>query len=171
MTRPRAQYGRGMKPDELWLAQDGNFQQVIPKGVVARVSSYVGGVVLLLLGPALMIGLGAAGAFELPTLIGGIAILATAGSFGVVSMVSTVRMKRRVERLARNGRPATAEVIASRPASLGEETGVEVTVRVSGPDVPEFEMKHRSTESRIAALGETFRVIVDPADGAYMIVR
>lgn len=160
-----------MKPDELWLAQDGNFQQVIPKGRAARVASYIGGAVLLLLGPAMMITVGAAGAFEWPTLLGGIAILATAGGYGVLSTVSTVRMQRRVERLARNGRPAVAEVIGARPASIGEETGVEVTVRVSGPDVPPFEMKHRSTESRIAALGETFRLIVDPSDGAYMIIR
>ncbi|MBW9092603.1 hypothetical protein JNB62_02775 [Microbacterium jejuense] len=159
-----------MKPDELWMAQDGNFQQVIPKGPVARAGSYVGGVVLLLLGPALIVVVALAGAFELPTLIGGIAILVISGGFGVLSMVSTARMQRRVHRLARNGRPATAEVIAARPAAIGEETGVEVTVRVSGPDVPEFEMTHRSTESRIAALGETFRVIVDPADGAYQIV-
>jgi hypothetical protein len=160
-----------MKPDELWLAEDGNFQQVIPKGPVARASSYVGGVVLLLLGPALIVVVWVAGAFELPTLLGGIAILVTSGVFGILSMVSTTRMQRRVERLARNGLPATAEVIASRPASIGEETGVEVTVRVSGPDVPAFEMTHRSTESRIAALGETFRLIVDPSDRAYMIVR
>lgn len=160
-----------MRPDELWLAEDGNFQQVIPKGPFARAIGYVGSVVLLLLGPALIVVVSAAGAFELPTLIGGIAILVISGGFGVLSMVSITRMQRRVERLARNGRPAAAEVIAARPASIGEETGVEVTVRVSGPDVPAFEMTHRSTDSRIAALGETFRVIVDPADGAYMIVR
>lgn len=161
----------GMKPDELWMAQDGNFAQVIPKGAVARAMIFVGGVVLLLLGPAMMIVIAVAGAFEWPTLVGGIAILLTAGGYGVLSMVSAVRMQRRVRRLARNGRPATAEVIASRTASIGEETGIEVTVRVSGPDVPSFEMTHRSTESRIAALGETFPVIVDPSDGAYRILR
>ena len=160
-----------MRSDELWLAEDGNFQQVIPKGPVARAMGYVGAVVLLLLGPALIVVVSAAGAFELPTLIGGIAILVVSGGFGILSMVSTARMQRRVERLARNGRPATAEVIASRAASIGEETGVEVTVRVRGPDVPAFEMTHRSTEARIGALGERFRVIVDPADGAYMILR
>ena len=160
-----------MKPDDVWLAQDGNFQQVIPQGLVARVSSYIGAAVLLLLGPAMMIVVAAGGAFELPTLIGGIAILVTAGGFGILSAVSTMRMRRRVLRLERTGRPATAEVVSSRSASLGEETGIEVTLRVSGPDVPPFELKHRSTENRIAALGSSFPVIVDPADGAYLIVR
>lgn len=156
--------------DDVWLAQDGNFRQVIPKSAFARLSAYVGGAVLLLLGPAMMIVIAAAGAFEWPTLVGGMAIIVTAGGFAVLSIVSTIRMQRRVERLARTGRPATAEVIAVRPASIGEETGVEATLRVSGPDVPAFEMAHRGTESRVGALGERFAVIVDPADGAYLIV-
>jgi len=160
-----------MKPDELWLAQDGNFTQVRVKGPVARFVSYVGGVIELLIGPALMITLAVVGAFELPTLIGGVAIIVIVGGLGLATIVSTARMQRRVRRLELHGRPATAEVQDPRSVILGEETGVEVTLRISGPGVPAFEAKHRGSDSAIERLGRSFPVIVDPSDGAYMIVR
>lgn len=160
-----------MKPDELWLAQDGNFTQVRRKSAVARFASYTAGVIELLAGPALMITLAAVGAFELPSLIGGIALIVFVGGLGLATIVSTVRMQRRVQRLEQHGRPATAEVQDPRSVSLGEETGVEVTLRISGPDVPECETTHRGSDGAIDRLGSSFPVIVDPSDGAYMIVR
>ncbi|MBT2486197.1 MULTISPECIES: hypothetical protein [unclassified Microbacterium] len=46
-----------MKPDELWLAQDGNFTQVLRKGPAARFAGYAVGVIELLIGPALRCGI------------------------------------------------------------------------------------------------------------------
>lgn len=159
-----------MKPDDLWLASDGNFDQVIPAGPVRRALSYLGGVVALMLGPALVIVIAAAGELAWQTLLGGAATLVFIGGFGVASMVSTARMQRRVERLARHGRPATAEVVSSRTASIGEETGTEVTMLVTGDGFEPFRATHRSTDARIERLGQRFRLVVDPSDGAYLIV-
>ncbi|MFB7252368.1 hypothetical protein [Microbacterium sp. NPDC056234] len=164
-------YDPPMKPDDLWLAQDGNFTQVRRRSLVSRLASYAGGVIGLLAGPAMMITLGAVGAFELPSLIGGVAIIIVVGGLGLATIVSTSRMQRRVHRLEERGRLATAEVLDPRSVSLGEETGVEVTLRISGPGVPVFETTHRGTDGDIERLGSSFRVIVDPSDGAYMIVR
>lgn len=83
--------------------------------------------------------------------------------------MSTVRMKRRSERLARNGRPATARVVSARACSLGEETGIELTLRISGAEVPEFETTHQGHDDR--AVGEEFAVVVDPSDNIFMILR
>lgn len=160
-----------MKSDDLWLAEDGNFTQVVPRGRFARFASYTGGVLELLAGPALMIVIGRVGEFALPTLVGGIAVIVVVGGFGLATIVSTARMQRRVQRLAARGRPATAEVMDPRSVPLGEETGVEVTLLISGPDVPAFQTSYRGSDGRIDRLGASFPVIVDPADGAYMIVR
>lgn len=53
---------------------------------------------------------------------------------------------------------------------VGEEAGVEVTLRISGPGVAAFETPYRGSDGAIERLGRSFSVIVDPADGAYMIV-
>lgn len=160
-----------MESDELWIATDGNFDQVIPASAVGRALSYVGSVVGILAGPALMVTLWIAGAFEWPSLAGGIAILLTVGLFSLATMVSTMRMQRRVRRLRGEGREATAEVIASRSVSLGEESGVEVRLRISGEGFPPFEAAHRGSDGAIEKLGARFPVVVDPRDRAYMIVR
>lgn len=160
------------KPDELWLADDGNFDLVVPASPFARVMGYVGGVVLILLGPALMVVLLAVGAFEWPSLVGGLAILVVSGGFGLASAMSTRRMQRRVERLTRQGRPATARVIGSRAVTLGEaESGLEVALVIEGPGVSPIRTRLRGKDHRIEALGEEFPVIVDPADGAYLIAE
>ena len=160
-----------MKHDELWMARDGNFHQVIAANAFSRTMSYVGGIIGILAGPVMMIALAVAGAFEWPTLVGGIAILLTLGSYSVAAMVSTRRMQRRVERLRRDGRPAIAEVVGSREVSLGEESGVEATLRISGDGVPTFQVPHRGSSGAIDRLGARFPVIVDPRDGAYLIPR
>ena len=160
------------KPDELWLSDDGNFDLVVPKSPLSRFLGYLGSVVLILLGPALMVVLLAAGAFEWPSLVGGIAILVVSGGFGVLTASSIRRMQRRVERLARDGRPATAHVIGSRDVTLGEgESGVELAVRIAAPGMPDIRTRLRGQDTRLTALGDEFPVIVDPADGAYLIVR
>ena len=82
-----------------------------------------------------------------------------------------MRMQRRVLRLRRDGVAATAEVVASRGVSLGEESGVEVTLRISGDGFPAFQVAHRGGHGAIDKLGARFPLVVDPRDRAYMIVQ
>ncbi len=65
------------------------------------------------------------------------------GGFGLTGWLSIPRGKRRTDRLARSGRPATALVVGARPCSIGEEAGTRVTLQISGLEVPEFEVPHR----------------------------
>lgn len=160
------------KPDELWLADDGNFDLVVPASRLTRLTSYAGAVALILLGPALMVVLLAVGAFEWPSLVGGVAILVVSGGFGLAAATSTRRMQRRVERLTRQGRPATARVVGSRAVTLGEaDSGVELALEIEAPGRPPVSTRLRGTEDRLRPLGEEFPVVVDPVDGAYLIVR
>lgn len=160
-----------MASDELWIAADGNFDQVVPVSTVGRVLIYAGSVIGILAGPAMMVTLFVAGAFQWQSLVGGVAVILTLGLFSLSSIVSTVRMQRRVQRLRRHGRAAIADVADSRSVSLGEESGLEVTLRISGESVATFEVAHRGSHSAIGRLGARFPVVVDPKDQAYMIVR
>ena len=76
-----------MESDELWIAADGNFDQVVPVSAVGRGLSYFGSIIGILAGPAMMVTLFVVGAFEWPSLVGGIAILLTLGLFSLSSMV------------------------------------------------------------------------------------
>lgn len=158
-----------MKPDALWLAEDGNFDLVVPASPAARFASYSWAVIALLLGPALIVTLDVVGELHWLSVLGGLAVLVFVGGFGLLSAVSTLRMQRRVERISRRGRPATAEVLGSRAVSLGEETGTEVALRIAGDEVPAFETRYRGTAGAIDRLGARFEVLVDPADRAYLI--
>lgn len=43
-------YNLAMASDELWIAADGNFDQVVPVSVVGRIASYVGSVIGMVVG-------------------------------------------------------------------------------------------------------------------------
>lgn len=158
-----------MKRDDPPLALDGNFDQVIVQGPAARLSIYVAGVIGCLAGPALLVSLVLAGELAWQGVVGAVATTIVLGSFGALEIMSTVRMRRRVQRLARNGRPATGRVIGARGCTLGEETGIEWTLRISGPQVREFETTHRDKDDR--GVGDEFPVVVDPTDNIFMILR
>ncbi|MEU4385564.1 hypothetical protein [Promicromonospora sp. NPDC023805] len=159
-----------MARDDLPLANDGNFDQVVPAGPVARLFTYVSETVGLLAGPALIVALDLVGELQWQGILGGVVVTVVVGGLSAASLVATVRMKRRTDRLARNGQPATAHVVDSRTVSIGEETGTELTLRISGPDVPEFETTHRGTDHRTGELGDEFPVVVDPSDNIFMIL-
>lgn len=164
-------YNLAMASDELWIAADGNFDQVVSVSFVGRITSYVGSVIGILVGPAMVVMLFVAGAFEWQSLVGGVAILLTLGLFSLNSMVSTMRMQRRVQRLCRDGSAAIADVVDSRSVSIGEESGLEIALRISGERIATFEVAHRGSHGAIGRLGARFPVVVDPKGHAYMIVR
>lgn len=159
-----------MADDTPLLASDGNFDEVRLSGPVARAFGYLSAVVQIAAGPALVIVLLLVGELGWPGIVGGIAIACTAGVFGVMQAVSISRQRRRAARLARNGRRAVARVTGSRPRSLGEEDGVELTLVIEGSDVPAFETAHRELARRAHDVGDAFDVIVDPSDGVYRVL-
>jgi hypothetical protein len=159
-----------MTRDDLPLADDGNFDQVVPAGPAARLFAYVSETVGLLAGPALIVVLYLVGELQWQGILGGVVVTLVVGGMSAASLLATVRMKRRTDRLTRDGRPATAHVVGSRTVSIGEESGTELTLRISGPDVPEFETTHRGRDHRAGALGDEFPVVVDPSDNIFMIL-
>jgi hypothetical protein len=160
-----------MKPDTLLVANDGNFTLVVPKHPVLRFMSYASAVVGVLLGPALILVITLVGELHVLTIIGGVAILLTTGSWGIRSAISTARMQRRVLRLRARGLPATAQVVGTKSVSLGEETGTQLTLRISGTHVPMFRTTYRGKGSAFEDRGDAFAVVVDPKDNAWLIVE
>jgi hypothetical protein len=124
----------------------------------------------LLLGPALFVFLDLGDELRWQGVLSSVVVTLLVGGLSAAWLVATARTKRRADRLARNGRPATARVVGTRTVPIGEETGTEATLRISGPDVPEFETTHRSTDQRAGAVGDEFPVVVDPADNIFMIL-
>ena len=54
------------------------------------------------------------------------------------------------------------------PVSLGEESGTQLTLSISGPKVPEYRTRLRGTTA-VRDVGDTFEVLVDPRDNAWML--
>ncbi len=164
-----------MKPDDLLVAEDGNFDQVQPQGPVSRLFTYLGAALMMLGGPACIAIPAATGELAwsgMPVVaVIGVVVTIFVGGFGAMLWVSTSREKRRADRLARNGRPATARILGATSCTIGEESGTEFALRISGPEVPEFETTHRSSRDSEASLGAEFAVIVDPADNVFRILR
>ncbi|WP_433273077.1 hypothetical protein ACQPZF_18085 [Actinosynnema sp. CS-041913] len=164
-----------MGSDDLLLADDGNFDQVQPQGPVGRLISYLCASLLMLAGPACIALSAVTGEPAWPGVLVvvaiGVVVTILVGGFGAMLWISTSRGKRRAGRLARNGRPATARIVGTTSCTLGEESGTELTLRISGPEVPEFETTHRSRLDTVSSLGEEFAVVVDPSDNLFRIVR
>ena len=165
---PGRGYAGRVKSDRLFVAIDGNFDLVVPKHPVLRCVSYVFAVIGVLTGPALIVVIAMAGELHPFTVIGGIAIFVTIGIPGIASGRSTARMQRRVNRVKKHGRPATAHAVGSMPVSLGEESGTQLTLSISGPKVPEYRTRLRGTTA-VRDVGDTFEVLVDPRDNAWML--
>lgn len=159
-----------MADDTPLYASDGNFDEVRVAGAIVRGFGLVFDVVMIAAGPALVIVLAVFGELNWVGVLGGIAIFCTAGWGGVRHIVSAKRARRRAYRVKRNGRPAVATVLASREVSLGEQDGVEITLKIAGTEVPTFHTTRRETTGQAHEVGDEFRVVVDPSDGAYRIL-
>ncbi|GAB09669.1 hypothetical protein GOARA_045_00230 [Gordonia araii NBRC 100433] len=159
-----------MAKDTPRLVLDGNADEVRPQGLFVRVVCYFFGALAIAGGPGLVIVLAVVGELGWPGILGGVALTATIGVSGVLEIMSVARNHRRSLRIARTGRPAIARVTASRPRSLGEEDGVELTLAIEGDDVPAFAATHRELARKAHAVGEEFPVLVDPSDGLFRVV-
>ncbi len=152
------------------LALDGNFDEVRPAGPIARFFGYLSSVTMIAAGPALVIVLHLVGELQWQGVVGGIAIVCTAGLLGLMQAVSIARQRRRAVRLASNGRRAVARVTGSRSRSLGEEDGVELSLMIEGPGVPAFSTTRREPAGRARDVGDAFEVLVDPDNGVYRVL-
>ncbi|MER5261727.1 hypothetical protein ABTZ99_06545 [Actinosynnema sp. NPDC002837] len=81
---------------------------------------------------------------------------------GIAVWRGIARAKRRLLRLDEVGLPATAEVLSMEPIS--EDSTVRVRLRISGPDVPEFEIEHDAGYHPSLRPGNKLVAAVDPDD-------
>ncbi|MEU4767623.1 hypothetical protein AB0H12_30655 [Actinosynnema sp. NPDC023794] len=81
---------------------------------------------------------------------------------GIAVWRGIARAKRRLLRLDEVGLPATAEVLSMEPTS--EDATVRVRLRLSGPDVPEFEIEHDAGYHPSLRPGNKLDAAVDPDD-------
>ncbi|MFF3855083.1 hypothetical protein [Micromonospora sp. NPDC002575] len=80
------------------------------------------------------------------------------------------RARRDQRRLETVGVAATAEIAAVRPASLGEESGIEVSLLIGGPGFEPFATTSQCKEHPSLEVGARLNAVVDPTDRLYAIV-
>lgn len=73
-------------------------------------------------------------------------------------------------RLEAVGVAATAEITAVRPTSLGEESGIELSLLISGYGFEPFESASQCKEHPSLRVGARLNAVVDPANRLYAIV-
>ncbi|RKT67532.1 hypothetical protein DFJ66_0707 [Saccharothrix variisporea] len=89
---------------------------------------------------------------------------------GVFFMRSLARSRKAERRVREVGVPATAEIVAVTTASVGEDTGVELTLRVTGAGVRPFTGKVSCLPDDDLRVGTTLDALVHPTDNAFTIV-
>ncbi|MBW4716774.1 hypothetical protein [Saccharothrix obliqua] len=87
---------------------------------------------------------------------------------GIGMWRATSRARRRLLRLDAVGLPAVGEVLTAE-SDGGEMPDVVMAVRISGPDVPPFEVTVTARPGPTTTPGSRLTVLVDPADGSYLI--
>jgi hypothetical protein len=105
-------------------------------------------------------------------------IMAVAGVAVTVSCVKLVlhearlddRARRDQRRLEAIGVPATAEITAVRPTSLGEESGIELSLLIRGFGLEPFESVSSCKDHPDLRVGARLNAVVDPTDRLYAIV-
>ncbi|GAA2398825.1 hypothetical protein Cme02nite_07640 [Catellatospora methionotrophica] len=105
-------------------------------------------------------------------------ILGVAGLAVTVSCLRLINHESRLDvrarqdrlRLETAGLPATAEITGVRATSLGEESGVELTLLISGTGFEPFESTSKCKDDEVLKVGARLNAVVDPADRLYAIV-
>ncbi len=72
-------------------------------------------------------------------------------------------------RLRQCGRPAVAEIIDMEVTTDGETEWAELTLRISGPDVPPFEGYFRCEPEPIMTVGARLKAVVDISDNLFTL--
>ncbi|WP_433318505.1 hypothetical protein ACQP0U_12385 [Micromonospora sp. CA-269861] len=171
---------RGYTPGRSALTGAGNDagprQVDLPAGGFQRlVLRFLGLPLLLLIGPSMVFAAALLATSE-PVLNRWILGVAGVGvTFSCVKLArhesrSHERARRDLRRLEATGVTGTAEIHAVRPTSLGEESGVELDLLVSGPGFDPFESTSRCRDHHALTVGTRLNVVVDPTDRLYAIV-
>ncbi|WP_326556612.1 hypothetical protein [Micromonospora sp. NBC_01796] len=95
-------------------------------------------------------------------LAGGVLATLVGGGFGVWGLRLVTRSRRDMRRLAATGVAATAEVLAVADHLGGEETGLELRVRISGSGFATFEAETIRAVDPALVPGVVLAAVVDP---------
>lgn len=99
--------------------------------------------------------------------VGVTAFMAPLGVFFLRGVATSRKAERRVHKV---GIPATAEIVAVATASVGEATGVELTLHVTGDGVRPFTGKVSCLADDDLHVGTTLNALVDPTDNTFTVV-
>ncbi|MET8357408.1 hypothetical protein [Micromonospora sp. NPDC005171] len=102
-------------------------------------------------------------------LAGGVLATAVGVGFGVFGWRVVARSRRDTRRLAAAGVAATAEVLAVANHLDGENPGLELRLRISGPGFTPFEVDTIRPDDSSLVPGAVLAAVVDPADRLFAI--
>lgn len=91
--------------------------------------------------------------------------------YGTLLWVSEVQEHKQTLRLREVGVSVSAEVLAISSASYGEETGMALTLRFTGPEVAPFQATYTCAADPSLSVGDWLGALVDPSTNAYAILN
>ncbi|RAO55071.1 hypothetical protein LUPAC06_04373 [Micromonospora saelicesensis] len=103
-------------------------------------------------------------------LVGGVLATAIGVGFGVFGWRVVGRSRGDARRLAAAGVAATAEILAVANHLDGENPGLELRLRISGPGFTPFEADTIRTDDPALVPGAVLAAVVDPADRLFLII-
>ncbi|MBF9127510.1 hypothetical protein I0C86_00645 [Plantactinospora sp. S1510] len=103
-------------------------------------------------------------------LAGGVLATLIGVGFGVFGQRLVTRSRRDARQLAAAGVAATAEILAVANHLGGEEPGLELRLRISGPGFATFEAETIRADDPALVPGALLAVVVDPVDRLFSIV-
>ncbi|MBM7494865.1 hypothetical protein JOD64_006087 [Micromonospora luteifusca] len=126
-------------------------------------------------GPVLLATAVTLGASRSPTdfwglLAGGVLATIVGVGFGVFGWRLVARSRRDARRLTAAGVAATAEILAVANHLGGEDPGLELRLRISGPGFATFEADTIRADDPALVPGALLAVVVDPANRLFAIV-
>jgi hypothetical protein len=123
-------------------------------------------VIMCLTGPAFIV----AGVVndELPITIVGIVLSVPMILFGIVISRWVAHEHAQTLRLQERGVPASAEILAITP-TFGEESGLALRMRFTGPHVTPFEAVYTCADDSSLSVGDRLGAIVDPVTNVFAI--
>ncbi|MFE9651827.1 hypothetical protein [Micromonospora sp. NPDC006431] len=102
-------------------------------------------------------------------LAGGVLVTIVGVGFGVFGWRLVTRSRRDARRLSAAGVAATAEILAVANHLGGEEPGLELHLRISGPGFATFEADTISADDPALVPGALLAAVVDPVDRLFSI--
>ncbi|MBB5874125.1 hypothetical protein F4553_007559 [Allocatelliglobosispora scoriae] len=178
-SRDRARARRGSVPGRAPIEKgrrdgSGPWQATVPFGPAGRLLASTLCVLVCLPGPVLLFFAATVGeitAGERWGLAAGGVFTTLVGVFWAVVIGRWERSARRdAERLNEVGVTAVAEIVAIAPAIVGDDNGIALSLRISGPGVEPFDAVSECMADPSLVVGARLAAVVDPADNLFAIV-